>query len=335
MDTGLRQVLDLFGGLALFLFGMDCMSEALEQAAGERMKRVLRALTRTPWSGAAAGAVVTAVLQSSSATTVMVLGAVSAGLLDLPSALAVIFGANLGTTMTAQLLAFRVEDLLGLLLFAGFFLSAAGRSRTTHEMGRAVFSLGLLFEGMKTIGQTMTPLAENPLFLRGMEAVRQSPAAGLLLGLGMTLTVQSSSATIAVLQNVAQQAGPDGLHSILGLRGAVPILLGDNVGTTITALLASIGRPRDAKRAAAAHCCFNLSGSLVCLCLLPWFVRLVEAVSPEGMELDIISRQIANAHTLFNALCTLVWLPLLPVMEKLVLWLIPEKGSEKKKKPWS
>ena len=179
------------------------------------------------------------------------------------------------------------------------------------------------------LDRATTPLAESSFFLFWMEHVRESPVLGLLLGLGMTLTVQSSSATIAVLQNVAQQTGPDGIHSILGLSGAIPVLLGDNVGTTITAILAAAGKSRSAKRVAAAHCCFNLSGALVCLGLLPWFVRLVEAVSPSGPEVNIIARQIANAHTLFNALCVLVWLPLLPLMEKLVWRLVPEKKRVK------
>ena len=143
----------------------------------------------------------------------------------------------------------------------------------------------------------------------------------------MTLVVQSSSATIAVLQRAAQQAGPDGIHSVLGLAGALPILLGDNIGTTITAILVALGQPQDAKRTAAAHCCFNLSGSVVCLLALPWMTKLVEAVSPKGPELEIIARQIANAHTLFNGACTLVWLPLTPVMVKLVCKLVPEQES--------
>ena len=160
-----------------------------------------------------------------------------------------------------------------------------------------------------------------------MAEVRRAPLLGLALGTGVTLVVQSSSATIAVLQRAAQQAGPDGIHSVLGLAGALPILLGDNIGTTITAILAALGQPQDAKRTAAAHCCFNLSGSLVCLLALPWMTKLVEAVSPKGPELEIIARQIANAHTLFNGACTLVWLPLTPVMVKLVCKLVPEQES--------
>ena len=294
------------------------MSEALQQAAGERLRRALAALTRTPLTGALAGMVVTAVMQSSSATTVMVIGFVSAGLLELPQAVAIIFGANIGTTVTAQLLAFRVEEMLGLVLFGGFFLCAVAQTERGRQMGTAVFSFGLLFAGMEQIRSVVEPLALCPEFEAWMAQVREKPLWGLLLGLGMTLVVQSSSATIGVLQGVARQAGPDGVHSLLGLAGAVPVLLGDNVGTTITAILG----------AAAAHCCFNLSGSLVCLLALPWFVRLVELLPPEGEELEIIARQIANAHTLFNALCTLIWLPLTPLMVRLVTTLVPEKRTE-------
>ena len=266
----------------------------------------MAALTRTPLTGALAGMAVTAVMQSSSATTVMVIGFVSAGLLELPQAVAVIFGANIGTTVTAQLLAFRVEEMLGLVLFGGFFLCAVARTKRGRQMGTAVFSFGLLFAGMEQIQSVVEPLALRPEFEAWMAQVREKPLWGLLLGLGMTLVVQSSSATIGVLQGVARQAGPDGVHSLLGLAGAVPVLLG----------------------AAAAHCCFNLSGSLVCLLVLPWFVRLVELLPPEGEELEIIARQIANAHTLFNALCTLIWLPLTPLMVRLVTTLVPEKRTE-------
>ena len=212
------------------------MSEALQQAAGERLRRALAALTRTPLTGALAGMVVTAVMQSSSATTVMVIGFVSAGLLELPQAVAIIFGANIGTTVTAQLLAFRVEEMLGVVLFGSFFLCAVARTERGRQMGTAVFSFGLLFAGMEQIRSVVEPLALCPEFEAWMAQVREKPLWGLLLGLGMTLVVQSSSATIGVLQGVARQAGPDGVHSLLGLAGAVPVLLGDNVGTTITAI---------------------------------------------------------------------------------------------------
>lgn len=328
MGEGVRAAFGLAGGLALFLFGMENMSRALQQAAGERMRGFLRRITSTPFTGALAGLLVTAVLQSSSATTVMVIGFVSAGLMELPQAVAVVFGANVGTTMTAQLVAFRLADWVFPILFAGVLVWLLARRERTRQLGLAVFSFGLLFDGIEVLSGAMAPLAEHPVFLRWMTQVRHTPLLGLLLGTGMTLVVQSSSATIGVLQGVARQAGPDGVHSLLGLAGAVPVLLGDNVGTTITAILAAAGGTRDAKRVAAAHCCFNLSGSLVCLLALPWFVRLVELLPPEGEELEIIARQIANAHTLFNALCTLIWLPLTPLMVRLVTTLVPEKRTE-------
>lgn len=174
----------------------------------------------------------------------------------------------------------------------------------------------------------MQPLAGQAVFLDWMTRVKESPLLGILLGLSMTMVVQSSSATIALLQNVARQAGPDGIHSVLGLAGAVPVLLGDNIGTTVTALLACIGQGKDAARAALAHSCFNLSGSLLAAVLLPWFVRLVELISPKGPELEVISRQIANAHTAFNVCCALLWLPFLPWMVRLVCALVPEKEKK-------
>ena len=164
-----------------------------------------------------------------------------------------------------------------------------------------------------------------------MGKVSDIPILGVGLGMIMTLVVQSSSATIAVLQNFASQAGPDGVHSVIGLAGAIPILLGDNIGTTITALLASIGQSKNAKRTAIAHSIFNISGSVVFLFLIPWFSRFVQYISPKGNEIDIISRQIANAHTTFNVVCTLVWLPLIPIMVKIVTFLI--RGENKKMKP--
>ena len=317
----MEMLFALFGGLAMFLYGMDRMSRALQRAAGDAMKRLLARLTATPLLGVLTGLAVTAVLQSSSAATVMVIGFVSAGLLELPRAVAVIYGINIGTTMTAQLIAFDVQTLVYPVLFLGFLLDFAARRPRWQAVGEAVFSFGLLFEGIDILGRALQPLAGQTVFLEWMTRVKESP----LLGLSMTMVVQSSSAAIALLQNVARQAGPDGIHSVLGLAGAVPVLLGDNIGTTVTALLACIGQGKNAARAALAHSCFNLSGSLLAAVLLPWFVRLVELISPKGPELEVISRQIANAHTAFNVCCALLWLPFLPWMVRLVCALVPEE----------
>ena len=183
--------------------------------------------------------------------------------------------------------------------------------------------------GIETMGDVMKPLASSPVFTDLIGKVSGIPVLGLLLGTAMTLVVQSSSATIAVLQNFAAQPGADGVTSILGLVGAIPILLGDNIGTTITALLASLGQSRDAKRTAIAHTIFNLSGSLVFIWFVKPYAALIQAISPKGPEVEVISRQIANAHTLFNLTMTVVWVCLLGLMVKIVMWLIPDAKDAK------
>lgn len=322
MSESTQVIFGLVGGLALFLYGMNSMSDALQKAAGEKMRSILGFLTRNPVMGAMAGALVTAVLQSSSATTVMVIGFVSAGLMNLPQAISVIFGANVGTTMTAQLLAFKISDYIYPIIFTGFMINFISKREKIKNLGMVVFSFGLLFEGIEIMGSVMEPLAGSPFFINMMGKVSDIPVLGVLLGLVMTLVVQSSSATIAVLQNFASQAGPDGVSSVIGLAGAIPILLGDNIGTTITALLASISQSKNAKRTAVAHSVFNITGSIVFLLMIPVLTGFVEFISPKGPEVEVISRQIANAHTTFNIVCTLVWLPLLPVMVKLVKFIV-------------
>lgn len=327
MNESLQTVFGLLGGLAIFLYGMNMMSDALQKAAGDKMKRILSFLTKNPVMGVLAGALVTAVLQSSSATTVMIIGFVSAGLISMPQAISVIFGANIGTTMTAQLLAFKISDYIYPIIFVGFMMFFISKKDKIKDIGMVIFSFGLLFEGIEIMGSVMKPLATSPVFIELMGQVKDIPVLGVLLGMVMTLVVQSSSATIAVLQNFASQAGPDGITSIIGLAGAIPILLGDNIGTTITAILASIGQSRDAKRVAAAHCTFNITGAAAFYFLIPQFAKVVQMISTKGPEVSVIARQIANAHTLFNVTVTLIWLPLIPLMVKWVRFLI--KGEKK------
>ena len=327
MNEIMTTVFGLAGGLAMFLFGMNSMSDALQKAAGERMKQILSFLTKNPIMGALAGALVTAVLQSSSATTVMVIGFVSAGLMTLPQGISVIFGANIGTTMTAQLMAFKISDYIYPIIFIGFIVYFIAKSEKAKNIGMVIFSFGLLFEGIEIMGSVMKPLAGSAVFTDLMGRVSEIPALGVLLGAAMTLVVQSSSATIAVLQNFASQPAADGVTSVIGLAGAIPILLGDNIGTTITALLASIGQSKAAKRTAISHSIFNITGSIVFACLIRPFAAFITYISPSGNEVDVIARQIANAHTCFNIVCTLIWLPLLPVMVKLVTTIIPGKDK--------
>ena len=325
----MQIVFGLLGGLAVFIYGMNLMSESLQKAAGEKMKSILALLTKNRIMGVIAGALVTAVLQSSSATTVMAIGFVSAGLMSLPQAISIIFGANIGTTMTAQIIAFKITDYIYAFIFIGFILTFVCKSERIKSIGQTIFAFGLLFLGIETMGDVMKPLASSPVFTDLIGKVSGIPVLGLLLGTVMTLVVQSSSATIAVLQNFAAQPGADGVTSILGLVGAIPILLGDNIGTTITALLASLGQSRDAKRTAIAHTIFNLSGSLVFIWFVKPYAALIQAISPKGPEVEVISRQIANAHTLFNLTMTVVWVCLLGLMVKIVMWLIPDAKDAK------
>ena len=324
MNEKLQIVFGLVGGLAIFIYGMNMMSECLQKAAGEKMKSILALLTRNPVLGVLAGAITTAVLQSSSATTVMAIGFVSAGLMSLPQAISIIFGANIGTTMTAQIIAFKITDYIYIIIFIGFIISFVAKSEKVKSIGQTIFAFGLLFLGIETMGDVMKPLASSPVFTDLIAKVSNMPVLGVAVGTLMTLVVQSSSATIAVLQNFAAQAGPDGVTSILGLTGAIPILLGDNIGTTITALLASIGQNKDAKRTAVAHCIFNVSGCLLFIWFIKPFAAFIQYISPKGPEIEVISRQIANTHTVFNITMTLIWVCLINVMVKIVMTLIPD-----------
>lgn len=329
MNETMKIIFGLVGGLAIFIYGMNMMSECLQKAAGEKMKKILALLTKNPILGVLAGALTTAVLQSSSATTVMTIGFVSAGLMSLPQAISIILGANIGTTMTAQIIAFKITDYIYLFIFAGFLISFISKKEKVKNIGQTIFAFGLLFLGIETMGDVMKPLASSAFFVNMIGKVSHIPILGVCVGAVMTLVVQSSSATIAVLQNFAAQAEPDGVTSIIGLAGAIPILLGDNIGTTITAVLASIGQPKDARRTAFAHCVFNISGAILFLFLVKPYAALIQFISPKGNEIDVISRQIANAHTGFNLVMTLIWIPLIPLMVKIVMKLVPDgKGKE-------
>ena len=329
MNTIAVTVTTLLGGLALFIYGMNLMSDGLQKAAGDKMKKVLEVLTRNPIMGLLAGALCTAVLQSSSATTVMVIGFVTSGLMKLPQAISVVMGANIGTTVTAQLIAFDIGDYAWVILFGGFIMYFfLKKYEKVSQIGEVIFAFGMLFVGINTMGNVMKPLASSPVFTHLMMQVQDMPGLGVLLGACMTLVVQSSSATIAVLQNLAATAGPDGVHSILGLTGAIPILFGDNIGTTITAVLASIGGSISAKRTACAHVIFNVTGTLIFIWFIPWIAKFITFISPKGAEVAVISRQIANTHMLFNVTNALIWLPLIWLMVKIVTKIIPGQDQE-------
>lgn len=323
----MKEVFGVAGGLALFVFGMNLMSEGLKKAAGERLRKILETVTRNPLIGAIVGFLVTFIIQSSSATTVMVIGFVNARLMSLPQAIGVIMGANIGTTVTAQLIAFKIGHYAPLIAAIGFLLYFIPKRKIMRYIGETVFGFGVLFIGLNMMSEMLVPLGENPLFAKWMVELGHLPILGVLLGTGMTVVIQSSSAAIGVLQSVASQAVPGTTHALVPLKSAIPILLGSNIGTTITAWLATLGANRQAKRAAMVHTLFNVLGALLALPLLGAFTRLVLLISPKGPETSVIMRQIANAHTTFNVVNTMIWLPLAGVLAFLVKKIIP--GEER------
>lgn len=320
----LKIVLQLLGGLALFIYGMNFMSEGLQKAAGEKMKSILALLTKNVFIGVLAGAAATAVLQSSGAVTVMVIGFVSANLMTLKQAISIIMGANIGTCVTAQLVAFQIGDYSWAFVIVGFIMYFFKfKKEKITDFGQAIFAFGILFSGLNIMAAAMEPLAQSEMFSQLMLKVSDMPVLGVIVGAVMTAILQSSSASIAVLQNLASTAGPDGISSIIGLVGSIPILFGTNIGSTTTALLASIGGTVNAKRTALSHTIFNVVGTLIFIWFTPYIAQFVAMVSPGGDELDVISRQIANAHLFFNIATTLAFLPLINLLAKAVTKLVP------------
>lgn len=288
----------LLGGLALFLYGMHQMSEGLNKAAGEQMKRIMERITKNRFMGVAVGAAVTAVIQSSSATTVMVVGFVNSGMMTLRQAVWIIMGANIGTTITGQLIALDVEAFAPLLAFAGVAVVLFAKKQKARYMGEIVAGLGILFLGMEMMSAAMQPLGESETFLRAMTQF-EHPFAGILAGTVFTAVIQSSSASVGILQTLAQSGA-------ISFAGAVYVLFGQNIGTCITAILASVGTNRNAKRTTIIHLLFNIIGTVVftVICMLTPFAAWVEQFTP-GRP----AAQIANMHTMFNIGTTLLLLP--------------------------
>jgi len=314
----------LFGGLALFLFGLDKLSTALRAVAGDRMRAILGRLTGNRWLGVLTGATVTAVIQSSSVTSVLVVGFISAGVMSLPQAVGVIFGANIGTTVTAQIVAFKITDIALPLVAAGFAVRFTARADKVRDYGTLVMGLGLVFFGMVLMGDAMYPLRRYPPFIDLMAGLER-PALGILVGAVFTALVQSSSATTGIVIVMAGQG-------LITLEAGIALVFGANVGTCVTALLAAIGKPRAAVRASLVHVLFNIGGVLLWLAFIPDLAAMVTAVSPAHADLAgaarlaaEVPRQIANAHTLFNVVNTLVFIGFAGQTARLVTWLVPER----------
>lgn len=317
MDT-IKVIIQLMGGLGLFIYGMKLMGDGLENAAGEGLKTILEKVTSNRIMGVGIGAIVTAVIQSSSATTVMVVGFVNAGLMTLAQAAGVIMGANIGTTITAQLVAFKLDQVAPVFVFVGAALVMFAKAKKRKEIGNIILGFGILFTGMGAMSGAMKPLASSPMFTDVLLAIGDNWFIGIIAGAAITAILQSSSATTGILIALASTGLID-----IGL--ALPIVFGCNIGTCITAMLASVGTNKTAHKAALLHLVFNIVGTIVFLPFIGLIAKFVQHVSP-----DDVSRQIANAHTVFNVANTALLLPFTNYIIKFINKAIPcEENIEK------
>ncbi len=313
-------VLGLLGGLALFLYGMQMMGSGLEAAAGNRMKTILEKLTSNRFLGVIVGALITAIIQSSSATTVMAVGFVNSGLMRLRQAVWVIMGANIGTTITGQLIALDIGAIAPLFAFIGVALIVFIKKVSVHHYGQIIAGLGILFIGMELMSTAMYPLRESQAFINLMTQF-SNPLIGILVGMVFTALIQSSSASVGIVQTLA-------MSGLIGLPSAVYVLFGQNIGTCITAVLASIGTSRRAKQTTIIHLTFNLIGTVIftLVCYFTPLTSLVESFTPGNA-----AAQIANMHTLFNIVTTILLLPFGTLLSKLAEKVLPvtdEKQTE-------
>lgn len=324
-----QLMMELLGGLAMFLFGMEQMSDGLKGAAGDTLKDVLAKLTRNRFMAAITGAFVTAILNSSSVTTVLVVGFISAGFMSLSQSIGIIMGANIGSTFTAQIIAFNVTQYALIMVAVGFYLLFAGRQEKSRYYGAMIMGLGLVFYGMGVMGDAMYPLRTYEPFIELMRKM-ENPLLGILVGAIFTGLVQSSAATTGIAIVMATEG-------LITLPAGIALAFGANIGTCVTALLAAIGKPVDAKRAAAVHTVFNIAGVLVWVMFIPYLVDFVVAISPASADLTgraklaaEVPRQIANAHTIFNVANTLLFIGFTHWFARLVVWLVPDKPPEEK-----
>ena len=309
------MVTSLFGGLGMFLYGMEMMSDGMKIAAGNRMRSVLEKLTSNRILAVGVGAFVTMVIQSSSATTVMLVSFVNSGLLSFVQGLGVILGSNIGSTITAQIVAFKVTDYALALIAVGAIMALFSKKDATKNIGFVILGFGLLFYGMKVMSDTMKPLRSNPTFNSILTSF-ENPFMGILAGAAFTALIQSSSATTGIVITLASGGS-------ITLEAGIPLIFGANVGTCVTALLAGLNASREAKRVAIAHVTFNLLGVGLFCFWIPTFAEFISQTS------DNIPRQIANAHTIFNILATVVFIPFTPLVAKLILQYFPDEEIDR------
>jgi len=312
----LREIIfGVVGGLGLFIYGIREMSEGLHKASGERMRRIMHNFTGNPIKGVAVGAGITSLVQSSSATTVMVVGFVNAGLMTLVQALGVILGAHIGTTITAQLIAFRLTDFALPIIGLGMFTMLFSRRKLYKNIGEFLLGFGILFLGLSILTSVVKPLGQYPQFNNILLSFSRNPILGVMAAAAVTAIFQSSSVTTGMVISLS-------MAGLIDLRAALPLILGCNIGTCVTALIASIGTGISAKRAALAHIIFQSMGAFIFLPFLGFFANLVSHTSVEP------ARQVANAHTLFNVINTLIFLPFLRPFAKLLTRMIKSKDGE-------
>lgn len=314
---GFLQIASLLGGLALFLMGMKMMSDGLEQTAGDKMKTVLERLTSNRFLGVGVGAGITAVIQSSSATTVMVVGFVNSGLMTLRQAIWVIMGANIGTTITGQLIALDVGVIAPLIAIVGVVFIVFLKSKKLHHWGYIFAGLGILFMGMNMMSDSMSGLRDSQEFVNAVTNL-SNPALGILAGAVFTAIIQSSSASVGILQALA-------MSGAISLSSSVYVLFGQNIGTCITAVLASVGTSRNARRTTIIHLLFNITGTVIftLICMLTPFTDFMQSLTPDNP-----AAQIANVHTIFNIVTTLILLPFGTLLEKAAMKILPERSDE-------
>ncbi len=319
-----RMGVHLLGGLALFLFGIDLMTDGLKSVAGEGMRQLLARLTSNRFMGALTGAFVTAVIQSSSVTTVLVVGFTTAGLMSFAQSIGVIMGANIGTTITAQIVAFKVTKAALAIIAVGFAFLFLGKKSHLRHYGEVIMGLGLVFFGMSIMSDAMAPLRSYQPFLDLMVSMA-NPFIGILVAAIFTALIQSSSATTAIVIVLAGQG-------FITLPAGIALAFGANIGTCVTALLAAIGKPREALRAATTHVFFNVAGVLLWVAFIDELAALVAMISPASPDLAGTARlaaeaprQIANAHTIFNVANTLIFIWLTTLIARLIEWLIPDR----------
>ncbi|MGI6386886.1 MAG: Na/Pi cotransporter family protein [Desulfomonilia bacterium] len=325
----LEILLATLGGLGLFLFGMHLMSDALQRIAGSKLRRILEKLTTNRVVAAMAGTAITAIIQSSSATTVMTVGLVNAGLMSVQQALGIVLGANIGTTVTAQIIAFKLADVALPLVGVGMFMKILSKREKVRYWGDFLLGFGLLFFGMLVMQEGIMPLRDAPWVTDIFVQFSRIPVLGVLVGAVMTMIFQSSSATVGLVIALASTGMVD-------FPGAAALVLGDNIGTTITANLAAIGTSVSAKRVARAHFLFNLFGVCIVLAIFPYFVQFVDLITPgDPMQVTAAgvvpyaARHVANLHTLFNVTNCLLFLPFLGALGWVASFITP--GEEKPK----